>query len=111
MLVLKKYAELGHVYRTEPCQEYPGEWILCIPKALEALCHGEYVESHQSQGEARLAGDKLLAWLESNGVEYNPREITVCWKCSDEDPRIGQVWFTPFYRHGGWNVWGSYVTT
>jgi hypothetical protein len=108
MLVLKRYADLGNVHRTEPCMEYPGEWMLCIPKALEEKSREYYRESHASQKEARDCGDRLLAWLEYNRIEYNPREITVCWKCSDEDPRIGQTWFTPFYRHGNWTFFGGY---
>lgn len=91
--------------------EYPGEWLLCIPKALESLCREQYQESHTSQADARQAGDKLLMWLEYHRIEYNPSEITVCWKCSDEDPRIGQVWFTPFYRHGQWTFFGGYKET
>lgn len=111
MLVLKRYAELGHVHRTEPCFEYPGEWLLCIPKALEDKCADYYRESHASQKEAQDCGQRLLAWLEQSQVEYNPREISICWKCSDDDPRLGQVWFTPFYRHGSWSVWGQYRST
>lgn len=111
MLVLKRYADLGHVHRTEPCLEYPGEWLLCIPRSVEVLAGEYYRESHASQREAKACGEKLIAWLEANGVEYNPRDFTICWKCSDEDPRMGQVWFTPFYRHGSWGTFGDYQTT
>jgi hypothetical protein len=27
-MALKKYAELGHVHRTQPCEEYPGRYII-----------------------------------------------------------------------------------
>lgn len=111
MLVLKRYAELGTVHRTEPCMEYPGEWLLCVSKEVEKRAGEYYRESHSTQQEAQDCGQRLLAWLEANRVEYNPREITVCWKCSEEDPRIGQMWFTPFYRHGRWSIWGHYRTS
>lgn len=109
--MLRAYAELGTVHRTEPCQEFPGEWLLCIPKALEGKCAEHYKESHTTLREAQAAGEHLLSWLEYNRIEYNPKDITVCWKCSDEDPRIGQVWFTPFYRHGSWTFFGGYKET
>jgi hypothetical protein len=25
-------------------------------------------------------------------------KVSVCWKADDNDPRIGKVWFTSFYR-------------
>lgn len=31
---MKKYNELGIARRTELCQEYPGEWLVCIPESL-----------------------------------------------------------------------------
>jgi hypothetical protein len=36
---------------------------------------------------------------------------SICWDSTDGDPRVGQVWFTGFYRHGTWNLLGQYVTT
>ncbi len=107
---LKAYAELGHVHRTEPCQEYPGQWLLCLPNALKEAV-GEYQESHTSQESARLHGEEILNRMEADLVEYNPRDIGVCWQASDNDPRIGQVWFTGFYQHGHWNHYGQYRTT
>ena len=86
--MLKAYAELGHVFRTEPCKEYPGTWLVCTPKHLEDMGYGSI--GTKTLLEARLAGSALLDKLEADGVEYNTRDISVCWEANDNDPRIGQ---------------------
>ena len=101
---LKRYAELGTVHRTEPCQEYPGEWLLFFPWAPNEQSYGSYAD-------ARDAATKLLNKAEDDKREYDPKDVSICWKCSDNDPRVGQVWFTGFYCHGRFNLFGSYVTT
>jgi len=92
---MKTYAELGHVHRNEPCQEYPGEWL--------SYLNGGDEKSFPTFEEARNdAADRQDASPDNV-------ETSVCWKCSDNDPRQGQVWFTGFYQHGKWNVFGRYV--
>lgn len=91
---MKTYAELTHVDRGEPCVEYPGEWLVygrlsepCAEYPGEWLVRGEsYSNKH-----AALATAALYA-------ERSGEEIDVCWKASENDPRIGEVWFTGFYR-------------
>ena len=109
--MLKRYAELRPSERVNPCQEYPGEWLLCVPNSLLPHVGEEFKESHTSLEAARLAGHHLLNRLEDNKVEYNPRDISVCWNASDNDPRIGMVWFTGFYMHGRWDCFGRYRET
>lgn len=111
MPLLRPYAELGHICRTEPCQEYPGEWLLSIPEGVKSHVGEHYTEKHDSRLAAISAGDRLLSWLEYNRVEYNPRDVGVYWKCSDNDPRVGQVWFTPYYKDGNWTFFGGYKQT
>jgi hypothetical protein len=118
-MLLKKYAELGTVHRCEPCQEYPGEWLVMIPENVgpcwtrfwfsEERSHGGH--SHQSFDDALQIAKKFLDYLENEKIEYNPTKISVAWKCTDNDPRIGQVWFTGFYQHGKFNFFGDYRAT
>lgn len=115
---LKLYAELGHVHRTEPCIEYPGKWLLFMPACLQEgdNCLDDHPANgsqreHASQEEAIAYGEKIIARAEAAGMEYNIHDFSVCWACSDNDPRIGEVWFTPFYRAGQWSMWGKYRTT
>lgn len=108
MATLKSYAELGTVYRTAPCVEYPGCWLVCTPKHLEDMGYGS-IGAHTLE-EAQAAGSKLLDKLEADLVEYNPRDISVCWEASDNDPRVGQVWFTGFYKLGHFNHYGHFRT-
>lgn len=103
---MKKYSELGTVHRTEPCQEYPGKWFLYYPWQLP----DEKAKDFPSLSEAILHGELVINQAEEEKREYNPRDVTICWQCSDDDPRVGQVWFTGFYRHGRFNLWGQYVS-
>jgi hypothetical protein len=80
---MKTYSQLGHVYRTEPCVEYPGQW---------AIYMGDKVIPYPSLVEAKQAAY-------SNWGAYG-EEWSVCWKCSDNDPRQGEIWFTSFYQDG-----------
>lgn len=79
---LKSFAELGSVYRTEPCLEYPGTYFV--------YRNGNDEKSFPSLKEA---WDYVLTDLS----EFEG-EVSICWQCSDDDPRIGQGWFTGFYR-------------
>lgn len=89
---MKRYAELGHVHRTEPCEEYPGEWL-----------------SYREGGDERsfptfqAAYNDALARNEIDGAK-----TSVCWCASNNDPRIGEVWFTGFYQHGYFDLFGRY---
>lgn len=115
---LKKFAELDTTNRGAPCQEYPGAWLICIPDALGSYWTRFWMSkerrhsghSHATFEVAKVIGEAFLNYLEEQHVEYNPRDITICWKCSDYDQRMGQAWFTGFYQHGRFNLFGSYVS-
>lgn len=152
MTTLKKFAELGTVHRGEPCQEYPGSWIVSLPLAsgsehtfilhwkdgstrevkgcgknqLQALADGynkagisagalavlDYWEEKQntfsSLEEALAFANRKINEYEDAHLEYDARDIAIYWKCSDNDPRVGQVWFTGCYQHGRFNIFGAY---
>lgn len=117
---LPKYTELNTATRTKPCQEYPGEWLVCIPDGLGGHWSRFWFSdknrphlghSFQTFDEAMNIAKNFLNYLEENHVEYNPTNITICWKATDNDPRIGEVWFTPFYMHGKFNFFGDYRET
>lgn len=101
---LRKFAELGQVHRGEPCQEYPGEWMVYYKSPDEDI-----EVSKGSFDEAYQAASKFLIKYDADVREF-PLQLSICWKCSDNDPRVGQVWFTGFYQHGKFNQFGSYVS-
>lgn len=116
--MLPKFSELGTAHRGDPCQEYPGKWILFMPACLQEgmNCLDDYPASGTqrecaSQEEAIAYGEKIIARAEEAKMEYNIRDFSVCWSCSDDDPRVGQVWFTGFYRAGQWSMFGQYRST
>lgn len=84
---MKTLAELGHVHRTEPCREYPGRWY-----ANEA--------AFDTLTEAKERARRVNA--------LTGRVVTVSWCATPGDPRIGEVWFTPFYLHGFYDSNGVY---
>jgi len=87
---MKRYSELTTAERGAPCVEYPGQWIV--------YC-----------GESTAVFPSLLAAIDaarSAGVT-----ASVCWSASDNDPRIGEVWFTGFYTHGRTDTFGRYRST
>lgn len=96
---MKKYADLGTAHRCEPCVEYPGVWLI-------------YINGNAPVGEESF-GDFETAYLAAQKeqdlctLEEVPK-VSVCWKASDNDPRVGQVWFTPYYQHGYFNQYGTY---
>ena len=96
---MKTYAELGHVHRGEPCIEYPGEWLV--------YSKGEEKGSFTSFADAF---DCALDWSKEydSKEQDEPIRVSICWKCSDNDPRVGAVWFTGFYQHGKFNQFGDY---
>lgn len=85
--MLRKYAELGGAHRCEPCQEYPGEYIIYHNGKEVNKCSGSVGES-----EARNFMVRVI------GTYDDPSEYSMCWSASDDDPRVGQVWFTGFYK-------------
>jgi hypothetical protein len=116
---MKKYTELGTTHRTEPCEEYPGEWLVCIPESLGPNWNRWWFSkpratlghSFQTFDEAMNIAKSFLTYLEDQRVQYNPSSISICWKCTDNDPRIGECWFTGFFMHGRFNLFGDYRTT
>ncbi len=90
-------AELCTVHRGQPCEDYPGRWI---------LYHGG-AEVYASKDFANT-----FAFSEKLGARDGACEgDSICWCASEGDPRVGQVWFTGFYRHGTWDVFGAYRGT
>jgi hypothetical protein len=99
---MKTYAELGTVHRNEPCQEYPGTWMVYYKSPDENLEVGK-----ASFEEAYTVAAKFLIKYDADVRDF-PLRLSICWKCSDNDPRVGQVWFTGFYQHGKFNLFGDY---
>ena len=91
--MMRTFAQLGHVHRCEPCKEYPGEWIV--------YCHGEQTGTFTS-ADAAIAS----ARIQSEDAEHT----SVCWACSDDDPRVGQAWFTGFYQLGYFDRFGRWIS-
>jgi len=92
---LPKYAELTHVNRGDPCQEYPGRYL--------SYLNGDDERSFESLEEARQDAYQRMPFTAPE------MEASVCYSCSDDDPRIGQVWFTGFYQVGKYNRWGQWI--
>lgn len=116
---LKKFAELDTANRGMPCQEYPGEWLVMIPESLGShwtrFWFNEHPEtlghSHKTFDEAHQKAKEFFSYLEKQKVEYDPTRISIAWKCSENDPRVGEVWFTGFYTHGRFTLFGDYRST
>lgn len=104
---MKTYDKLTTVDRGAPCVEYPGEWLLFLPLPHE----GKTEHSFPTFEEARLAGVRITNKWEDEHLEYDPRKVSIGWKCSDNDPRQGQVWFTGFYVGWRMNMFGNWCTT
>lgn len=89
-------ADLCTVHRGDQCDDYPGRWVL--------HCGSSELYASKDFGNTFEFAVKLGA---RNG---DCDGYTICWRATEGDPRIGQVWFTGFYRHGTWNVFGQYVS-
>lgn len=98
---MKKYAELGTVHRCEPCVEFPGTWLVYI--------NGDAPPGEPTFGSFEEAHIFAKREWEITPIEPTPK-VSVCWKASDDDPRVGQVWFTPYYQHGYFDQFGRYCT-
>jgi len=79
---MKPYALLGTHERNQPCLEYPGTWLV-------------FVDGNDGRGYNTLyeAAEKARELAEQNPDS----KIQIGWECSNNDPRVGQVWFTGFY--------------
>lgn len=104
---LPKFAELTTSNRGAPCQEYPGEWLVHLPLPYE----GKTEYSHTSQVDAYNFAHKVMIVWESEKKEYEASKVSVSWTCNDNDPRQGKVWFTGYYTHGKFNIFGDYKST
>jgi hypothetical protein len=87
------YSQLGTTHRGDPCKEYPGMWLV--------FAIGKEVASRDTFDDAWSCADVACKMAP-------PETVSICWKCSDDDPRMGQVWFTGFYQHGKFDAFGRY---
>jgi hypothetical protein len=99
-MTLKKYSELGTVHRCQPCQEYPGSW--------RVYQDGKEVGIFAEFDDAMICAKRAVEEYDSREQD-NPINVQIGWKCSDDDPRIGQIWFSGFYIHGKFSQFGRYV--
>lgn len=106
-LMMKTYTQLQTHERGAPCLEYPGEWLLYLPIPYK----GSHTHTYPTLEEAKRAAMRITNVFEEAGLEYDIRKVSIGWKCSDNDPRIGQVWFTGFFVHGRYNLFGDYKET
>jgi hypothetical protein len=84
-------ADLCTVHRGDSCEDYPGRWI---------LYHGG--------AEVYASKDFANTWVKLGARDGECEGDSICWCATDGDPRVGQVWFTGFYRHGTWDSLGTY---
>ena len=90
---MRNYSQLGHVHRCEPCKEYPGEWLV--------YCRGEHTGTFASADAAIRSAE-----IQSRDSAHT----SVCWASSSDDPRVGEVWFTGFYRLGYFDQYGRWIS-
>jgi hypothetical protein len=84
---MKKFSELKTHDRGNPCEEYPGTWFV-------------YVNGNNERAFSTFEDAYIAGMLEDKKAESYLDKVTIAWKASDNDPRVGQVWFTGYYRHG-----------
>jgi hypothetical protein len=94
---MRAYAELGHVHRTEPCIEYPGYWLVYVDGSEVSQC----ITFEEAWEVCKRGLDTAL--------QLNAK-VSICWTCTESDPRVGEVWFTGFYQHGYFDQFGRYVS-
>ena len=92
---MKSYATLGTKKRNDPCQEYPGVYLVYVK--------GEEVYGSRDFNHAKAVASRKLD--EQVGIV----EVSVCWAASEDDPRIGSSWFTGFFKVGKFNQFGRFV--
>lgn len=91
---MKTFQELQTENRGAPCLEYPGKWLV--------YKNGNDPKEAASAREAQILAD--VRW----GEDREDTTVSVCWECSDNDPRVGKVWFTPFYCLGTIDAMGCW---
>lgn len=92
---LPRFADLTTRNRIEPTVEYPGKWLVAL--------NGNIVEKDAGSLDAAIRKAKTV-W------EDAPMDsiVAVAWEASNDDPRIGELWFTGFYQHGKIDPFGRY---
>lgn len=102
---MKKFAELKGYERNAPCQEYPGRWLVYYPNRKVEDQHEfptfEEAYTFAKTKEGCFPEDPFLS----------PIHVSICWDASEDDPRIGKVWFTGFYQHGKFDQFGRYISS
>ena len=93
---MKHYAELGTVYRNQPCIEFPGSWLVYV----DGNELGQYPTFQEAYDFATEQWEAPMSSVDT--------KVSVCWACSENDPRVGEVWFTGFYQHGTFDQFGRY---
>ncbi len=81
---MKTYMQLTTVDRGAPCLEYPGTWYGYLNGREVAVLSGKGAEDMAFT----LAREKHIPY--ENCVE-------VGWLADDNDPRVGEIWFTSYY--------------
>lgn len=79
-MALKLLKDLKSSERTQPTRDYPGRWLVF--------------------GDDKLVGDFPTdeeAYRFATRVCDRHDKVSVAWEANDDDPRIGEVWFTGFY--------------
>jgi hypothetical protein len=84
--MLPKYEDLTTVNRGAPCEQFPGTYYIYVDGAEKDTLSGEVGEYVAIEQFRQCVQEHVLA-----------HRISLCWEASDNDPRIGQVWFTGFY--------------
>jgi len=80
-------------------KEHPGKWIVYVNgdtnPELEFATQDEAMKAAKNEWEASLLGDV---------------NVSVAWSADDDDPRFGDVSFTPFYELGRIDNFGRWRT-
>lgn len=112
-----KYNELIGVMKNDPCEEYPGKWIVSIPECLGSYWSKWWNAKNPedslghffaSQKQAENIARRFLDYMQEIKVEYDPRQIKIVWIASDNDPRNGNDGFSLIRLHGQFNFFGEY---
>ncbi len=86
------YESLTTSNRHDPCREYPGAYHVYADNNHVGDFYGEY------EGGTALDRAKRQALNLPDAMN-----IAVYWAASEDDPRIGQGWFTSYYRVWTWS--------
>lgn len=86
---LTSFALLTTVYRSDPCAEYPGTWIVYV----NGVDVAHFVDTPLNVSAKGLA----LARARNEKDDNYDAKVSIAWQANDNDPRIGKVWFTGYY--------------